>query len=282
MRAVTPARPNLLVAGIRRNRRLRRLVYRLGRARARVIVDWIAPCLEGAPRIVDIGAGTGNVTEVLRQRRWDVTPLDIGDLTFVDGMVPMLYDGGTIPFAPDSFDVALISTVLHHVRDQTAILAEAARVAPRLVVVEDVYDGLASRYFTWAMDSLLTLEFLGHPHSNRTDAEWRAVFAEMGLELRAAKYRRSFGLLKHAVYCLRRRDRAASAAEEEIDHDGQDQRDDQHGRDRDEDAAALTADVDVAGQTSQGQPDAEHRQQADGGDQQPDHQQDAADLGRHG
>ena len=282
MRAVAPVRPNLLVAGIRRNRRLRRLVYRLGRARARVIVDWIAPCLEEAPRIVDIGAGTGNVTQVLRRRGWEVTPLDVEDLTFVDGMVPVLYDGGTIPFGPDSFDVALISTVLHHVRDQTAILAEAARVAPRVVVVEDVYDGLASRYFTWAMDSLLTLEFRGHPHSNRTDAEWRALFVEMGLELRTAKYRRSFGLLRHAVYCLRRREATASAAEEEVDDDGQDQRDDQHGRDRDEDAAALTADVDVPGQTSERQPDAEYRQQADGRDQQPDHQQDAAEFGRHG
>ncbi|MBI2362127.1 MAG: methyltransferase domain-containing protein [Elusimicrobia bacterium] len=41
-----------------------------------------------------------------------------------------------IPYPDDRFDVALLMGVLHHVGDPAAAIAEALRVAPRVVVVE--------------------------------------------------------------------------------------------------------------------------------------------------
>ena len=193
--------PNRLVASIRRHPALRDFVYRLGRRRAAIIVRWIRPCLRPGDLILAVGAGTGTVTELLR-RRWDTTPLDIEDLTFVPGLKPVLYDGSRMPFPDRAFDVAVVSTVLHHVTDADAILREAARVARRVIVVEDVVSGRANRFATYALDSLLTLEFAGHPHTNRSDAGWRATFRRLGLEVRRAEYRSSLLVLRHALYCL--------------------------------------------------------------------------------
>lgn len=184
---------------------LRRLVYRLLHPRARGIVAWIEPCLRSDDRIVDIGCGTGNVSELLREAGWSVTAVDVEDLSLTARVRPVIYGGAVLPFDADRFDVALVSCILHHVGDHEALLREAARVAPRIVVIEDVYRTRARRYATAVVDSLLTLEFLGHPHSNRTDAGWRRLFARLGLELRDANYRRTLGVFRQARYSLERR-----------------------------------------------------------------------------
>jgi SAM-dependent methyltransferase len=184
---------------------LRRVAYRLLHPRARGIVAWIEPCLRSGDRIVDIGCGTGNVTDLLREAGWAVTAVDVEDLSLTVRVTPVLYGGAVLPFEADHFDVALIGCVLHHVRDHERLLREAGRVAPRLVVIEDVYRTPASRYATTVVDSLLTLEFGGHPHTNRTDAGWRRLFARLGLELRDADYRGTLGVIRQARYCLERR-----------------------------------------------------------------------------
>ena len=85
------------------------------------------------------------------------------------------YDGRLLPFPDDSFDVALLITVLHHTKKPIEILKEAIRVAPRIIVMEDLYKNLLQKYLTFAMDSLLNLEFFGHPHTNMTQEQWESV-----------------------------------------------------------------------------------------------------------
>ena len=195
-------RVNRLVAAIRRRPRLRGLVYRAGRARARIVLEWMRPYVPRDAAVLDIGSGTGNVTELMREAGWSVTPLDVEDLTFTDTVRPTLYAGERMPFEDASFDVALLVTVLHHVEDPIPVLREAARVARRVIVVEDIFRSAVHRYATYAIDSLLTLEFAGHPHSNRSDGGWRATFEELGLRMRAARYRGSMLVLRHALYCV--------------------------------------------------------------------------------
>jgi len=49
--------------------------------------------------------------------------------------------------------------------------------------MEDVCERRLQRIATRTIDSLLNLEFFGHPHTNKSDSEWRRIFAGVGLRL---------------------------------------------------------------------------------------------------
>jgi ubiquinone/menaquinone biosynthesis C-methylase UbiE len=130
--------------------------------------------------------------------------VDVSDLSFVDSIRPVLFDGNTLPFADNTFEVVLLIHVLHHTTNPEQLLAEAARVACRIVVVEDIITNPFQRTVTYFADSLLNLEFHGHPHSNKNDGEWRELFTELGLQLLDTKRNRFMGIFKHATYHLER------------------------------------------------------------------------------
>jgi ubiquinone/menaquinone biosynthesis C-methylase UbiE len=164
----------------------------------------VGPYLNPDNRVLDIGAGNCVLCQQLRQRGYDVVPVDLANLSFVNEIVPVVYDGTTLPFDNDSFDVAMVITVLHHVQDPDAVLAELKRVARRLIVIEEIYENSLEKYFTYLIDSLFNLEFFNHPRSNRTDDGWRAAFQRLGLGVDTAHYSRSLGFLRRVTYHLMR------------------------------------------------------------------------------
>jgi SAM-dependent methyltransferase len=94
-------------------------------------------------RVVEIGCGAGSLLAELAAR--DVAPrLDGFDLSepaieiarshAIPGATFEAFDGAHVPVADDAYDLAVISHVLEHVPDPGALLAEAARVAPRVLV----------------------------------------------------------------------------------------------------------------------------------------------------
>ncbi len=58
------------------------------------------------------------------------------------------------------------------------------------------------KYCTYAIDSLFNFEFFNHPRSNRTDTGWRQAFQGLRLDVSAALYSRSLGLLRRVTYVL--------------------------------------------------------------------------------
>jgi ubiquinone/menaquinone biosynthesis C-methylase UbiE len=180
----------------------RRFLLALAAPRARETVDHFAHYLQPGERILDVGSGICDITKLLIDQGQQVTALDVKDFSFVPDVHPVLYDGQHMPFAPKQFDTALILTVLHHTPNPEAVLQEATRVARRVIITEDVYYNIVHKYATFFMDSLLNLEFLGHPHSNKTDAQWREVFRKAGLHVKGEKAMGSFLVLRHRMYVL--------------------------------------------------------------------------------
>jgi SAM-dependent methyltransferase len=83
-----------------------------------------------APRVLDIGAGTGVQALALQNSGFEVKAIDLADSPYADERVfPVAdYDGRRIPFEDDSFDVVFSSHVLEHVKDLDAFLVEIKRV----------------------------------------------------------------------------------------------------------------------------------------------------------
>jgi len=181
---------------------LKTIRYWCGIPRARDLVGRIDAYLAGKKTVLDIGAGWCKVSEILRDRGMDVQALDVRNNSVVKGVNPVVYDGSRFPFGDNVFDLALLITVLHHTQQPEVVIREARRVSRSIVIIEDIYTTTLGKYWTFWMDSLVNLEFAGHPHSNRTDEGWRTLFNDLGLRLENAKYQRSSGVFKHATYYL--------------------------------------------------------------------------------
>lgn len=181
---------------------VRRAVLRLAEPRAHDILRQLAPFLRSNEHILDVGSGIGDVTLAMQQAGNDVTALDVENLSCTPEVQPVLYDGHTMPFANKSFDTATIITTMHHATDPDRVLAESARVAKRLIIIEDIYHSTPHKYATYFMDSLLNLEFVGHPHSNKTDEQWKAAFTKLDLKLVAEQANKSFVVMRHKLYVL--------------------------------------------------------------------------------
>ncbi len=164
----------------------------------RLTKNWI----EGGDRLLEIGSGPGSVVQVFREHGLDVTALDIADNSITDDLKPTVYDGDIMPFADQSFDTALLLTVLHHIANPDKTLREAARVSKRLVIMEDVYDTRFQAAYTKLTDKITNMEFIGHPHSNRSHDEWLETFDRMGFILRHSEIHRLAKFYQQAVYVV--------------------------------------------------------------------------------
>ena len=187
---------------LQRARFLKRLVFNIWLWDARQKFQRIAGYLQKSDKILDVGCGPGSTCLLLKNHGYDVAPLDIRNLSLAPEIRPLIYGGKTMPFVNDAFDVALILTVLHHTPDPRAVLLEAKRVAQRIIVIEDIYTNRVQQYLTYLMDSLVNLEFFGHPHSNKSDPEWKKLFSELELKLKEAKSQRYLLLFRQATYYL--------------------------------------------------------------------------------
>ena len=163
---------------------------------------WIEQWVSYYGSHVEIGSGPGSVLEVMRKNNYAVDGLDIRDTSYREDLQPVLYDGKVMPFCKHAYDTALLPTILHHTSDPESIIAEAMRVAKRVIIIEDVYEGRLMEWLTKRLDSLMNLEFKGHPHSNRTHQEWMATFERLGLAVRYKAVHRLGGIFKQAVYVL--------------------------------------------------------------------------------
>lgn len=178
------------------------LIFSIWRADARRKLELASPWMSSEDRLLEVGSGPGSVLFEFRKAGLQVDGIDVADTSFSDSLRAELYDGLRMPFANNAYDTALLLTVLHHTPEPDGILMEAARVAQRVIILEDVYDGAWQRKYTKVADSITNLEFFGHPHSNRSDAEWRESFERLNLKLLHAEVHPFAYIFKQALYVV--------------------------------------------------------------------------------
>ena len=102
--------------------------------------------LKGASgwRLVDIGGGTGNYALALRREGWEPVVADRSAAMLAwaaaKGLETVEADAQRLPFEDATFDAATMISMLHHVDDRSAALAEARRLRP-----EDAWCSSATR-----------------------------------------------------------------------------------------------------------------------------------------
>ncbi len=132
--------------------------YDRTRAASPSVMRALRKALEGAPgrRLADIGGGTGNYALALQHEGWQPTVVDRSPQMLAraagKGLAVVQADAQRLPFADASFDAATMISMLHHVEDREAALAEARRIlAPggRLVLKGYTGEDAAS---LWILD----------------------------------------------------------------------------------------------------------------------------------
>lgn len=152
--------------------------------RVEVLSALLADAVPGGGRVLDLGCGDGRIAARLMERRPDLIVEGVDVLVRPVTHIPVTrYDGGTLPFADGSFDYVVIVDVLHHTDDPAVVLAEAARVARRGLVVKDhLREG-------WLAGPILRLmDWVGNrghdvrlPYNYLDRAQWAKVLERCGL-----------------------------------------------------------------------------------------------------
>ncbi|WP_437916867.1 methyltransferase domain-containing protein [Sorangium sp. So ce302] len=112
-----------------------RLVHvpRVGRV-ARALAAQVGP----AASLLDVGAGDGTVALEVARLVGALRVVGVDVKARPGAALPVIgYDGERLPFPDAAFEAVLLSDVLHHAARPGALLAEALRVASRVVALKD-------------------------------------------------------------------------------------------------------------------------------------------------
>ena len=152
--------------------------------------------------LLEVGAGNGALSVLLGNEGMKMQPLDITDKSLFKEVNVTVYDGEKFPFSDKQFDVCQFITMLHHTTNTEELIREAKRVSNRIIVMEDIYESPFQKYITWVTDSVVNWEFYGHPHTNRTDLEWKQLFERNGLKLEKVECYRFLFFFNQVTYVL--------------------------------------------------------------------------------
>ncbi len=172
--------------------------------KAQIKLKRLSPFYTSTAKILDIGSGNGALCYLLQKEGLDITALDIKDHSVFKDISPVIYNGKQLPFENDAFEIVQIITVLHHIKEPEKIVMEAKRVGKKIIIMEDIYENWIQKWLTYVADSINNLEFIGHPHSNKSDLEWKGVFKKYDLKLKDTRYYNFLAIFKQVTYVLRK------------------------------------------------------------------------------
>lgn len=140
-----------------------------------LIVEWAREAgLADGGTALDVATGGGHVTRRLREAGLEVVSSDPAP-----GMKPdVICPAEHLPFATSSFDLVVTRIAPHHFDDIALAVGEMARVAGKLLIVEDTL------FESEAVEEAEKLRDPTHV-SSYSEHEWRSFFAAAGFEVEA-------------------------------------------------------------------------------------------------
>lgn len=163
--------------------------------RIKVLAAHLADLLVDRAKVLDVGCGDGLLAAAIGQLRPDLTLRGIDVLVRENTAIDVAsFDGRQIPFESNSFDAVMLVDVLHHTLEPRSLLAEAARVASRQIVLKDHYlRGIA------AGPTLAFMDKVGNerhgveiPRNYLTPSQWQELYR--ATEVRQIECREKLGL----------------------------------------------------------------------------------------
>ena len=155
----------------------------LYRFRARSLYNQIHHHIQPNQKVLDIGAGTGYLSELLNKKGIDITLIDVMDYNQVD-LPLILYDGVLLPFKNNSFDISLIVSCLHHDENPIEMIKDAKRVGKKIIIVEDTYTNKVTKFLLKVWDWITNdATGLNMPYNFRTSEEWIDIFNNLDLTI---------------------------------------------------------------------------------------------------
>ncbi len=152
--------------------------------RVRVLRDRLSALIPPGSCVLDVGSGDGLLAYLISTKRPDV------EIEGVDVQVReqtrihvRQFDGRTLPWENESFDVVMLVDVLHHSQEPMRLLQEAVRTSRRTVLLKDhTLEGWLAEPTLRFMDRIGNLR---HGVSLETEywrrRDWLDAFAQLGL-----------------------------------------------------------------------------------------------------
>ncbi len=152
--------------------------------RGRVLAARMAEILPPNARVLDVGCGDGSIDRLIGDLRPDISITGIDIMVRTTTQTPVRpFDGKTIPYDDNSFDVVMFVDVLHHTDDPEILLREARRVARHSVILKDhtrngILAGPILRFMDWVGNAPHGIVL---PYNYWTEQRWHQAFAHIGL-----------------------------------------------------------------------------------------------------
>ncbi len=158
------------------------MIHKIMFRKAKLVWSHIGKYVKGK-RILDVGMGSGSISYFLNKKGFEVTSVDVANLSIYSDLKPVIYDGRRLPFKDNKFDTAIIIHVLHHCENGVDVLKEAKRVAKRVIFIEDTYRNPLEWLIIASQDALNNFELWWHKY--RSVPEWKRVIKSRKWNVRA-------------------------------------------------------------------------------------------------
>ncbi len=167
------------------------------------IANLVSPRLGSGESVLDIGAGSGELAQMILTQRSDLTIRGVDVVPRSHTAIPVsIFDGRDLPFPDGAFDSAILIDVLHHAENPKRLLEEALRVVRSKVIIKDhLREGIGAQLTLSAMDFVGNWRFnVALPCRYLSRQEWQDMLRAFGVSVfdwneRPRIYRQPWSLL---------------------------------------------------------------------------------------